>query len=124
MDELHQPEVYLERIAKELKHIREIMVDMANHDREAEKEIPNKIHRFVLYMHDIREISRMYQELGHSPPSYVVSELERCDDRLRHLLEDLHNDGGTFEQVRREMASREGNRWDHTRAVCAPKKEC
>ena len=117
-------DVFLERIAKELKHIREIMVEAANHDREAEAEIPNKIHRFVLYMHDIREISRMYQELGHSPPDYVVSELERCDDRLRHLLEDLHNDGGTFEQVRRDMASREGNRWDHTRAVCAPKKEC
>lgn len=120
----HSSEVYLERIAKELKHIREIMVDMANHDREAEAEIPNKIHRFVLYMHDVREISRMYQELGHSPPDYVVSELERCDDRLRHLLEELHSDGGTFEQVRRDMASREGNRWDHTRAVCAPKKGC
>lgn len=117
-------EVYLERIAKELKHIREIMVDMAAHDREAEAEVPNKIHRFVLYMHDIREISRMYQELGHSAPSYVVAELERCDDRLRHLLEELHTDGGTFEQVRRDMAGRTGNRWDHTRAVCGPKKEC
>jgi hypothetical protein len=117
----HSPEVYLERISKEMKHIREMMVDVVNFMRESESEVPDKIHRFVLYMHDIREISRMYQELGHSAPDYVVRELERCDDRLRHLLEDLHTDGGTFEKIRRDMAGREGNRWDHSRAVCGPR---
>jgi hypothetical protein len=117
-------EELLKRIATELKDIRRLLTESSNHHREAEAEIPDKIHRFVLYMHDIREISRMYQELGHNPPEYISRELERCDDRLRHLLEDLHTDGGTFEKVRRDMAERKGNRWDHTRAICSPKGEC
>lgn len=111
-------------IVRELTKIRELLSKLVNHTMEAESEIPDKIHRFVLYMHDIREISNMYQVLGHAPPPYITKELERCDDRLRHLLEDLHTDGGAFEKVRREMAERAGNRWDHTRAICGPAKEC
>ena len=113
-------EAELKSIRQELVKIRELVSKLVNHTTEAESEVPDKIHRFVLYMHDIREISNMYQTLGHTPPDYVVKELERCDDRLRHLLEDLHTDGGAFEKVRREMAAREGNRWDHTRALCSP----
>lgn len=113
----------LKNIRRELVKIRELLSEQAAHQRDAESEVPDKIHRFVLYMHDIREISNMYQILGHSPPLYVVKELERCDDRLRHLLEDLHTDGGAFEKVRREMAERLGNRWDHTRALSGPATE-
>lgn len=117
-------EKLLSNILSELAKIRQLLSEQAAASREAESEVPDKIHRFVLYMHDIREISRMYQELGHAPPDYVVRELERCDDRLRHLLEDLHTDGGVFEKVRREMTQRPGNKWDHTVAVCGPKQEC
>jgi hypothetical protein len=39
--------------------------------------------------------------------------MERCDDRFRHLLEDVYKDGGIFEQVRQDMTQREGNRWQH-----------
>ena len=116
-------EQLLSNILSELAKIRQLLSEQSTHNREAEAEVPDKIHRFVLYMHDIREISRMYQELGHPAPTYVVSELERCDDRLRHLLEDLHNDGGTFEQIRREMTKRPGNKWDHTTALSGPKQE-
>jgi hypothetical protein len=111
----------LKNIRQELVKIRQLLSEQAAHEREAESEVPDKIHRFVLYMHDIREISNMYQTLGLPPPPYIVTELERCDDRLRHLLEDLHTDGGAFEKVRQAMSERAGNRWDHTRAICGPK---
>jgi hypothetical protein len=110
-------EEHLKVIAREITKIRELISKVVNHSDEAEQEIPEKIHRFVLYMHDMREISKMYQELGHSPPDYVITELERCDDRLRHLLIELHTDGGTFEKVRRDMAKFADNRWDHTRQL-------
>lgn len=117
-------EKLLSNILSELAKIRQLLSEQAAHSREAESEVPDKIHRFVLYMHDIREISNMYQVLGHPPPAYVVAELERCDDRLRHLLEDLHTDGGAFEKVRRAMTERAGNKWDHTKVLCGPKQEC
>ena len=36
---------------------------------------------------------------------------------MRHLLEELHGDGGAFEKVRQEMAKREGNRYDYTKQL-------
>ena len=123
-DNLHSPEVYLDRIAKELKHIREIMVKAANATVEAESEIPEKMRRFVMYMHDMHDVKNLYSEHGLQVPDYVNREVERCDDRLRQLLSELHLDGGTFEKVRREMAKDTENRWDHTRAICKPKECC
>ncbi len=48
--------------------------------------------------------------------------MERCDDRYRQILDEMHKDGGTFERVRREMAKDPLNRWDHTRQLAKPKE--
>ena len=111
------------RIARELKVIRENLgkVLFAIHD--AESEVPEKMRRFIMYMHDIHDIKNLYDEHGLPVPKHVTSEVERCDDRLRQLLEGLHTDGGAFEKVRREMAKDPNNRWDHTRQLSGP-KEC
>lgn len=108
------------RIARELKTIREGMgrVLFAIHD--AESEVPEKMRRFIMYMHDIHDIKNLYDEHGLPCPQHVLREVERCDDRLRQLLSELHTDGGAFEKVRREMAEDPNNRWDHTRQLAKP----
>jgi hypothetical protein len=85
--------------------------------RDAEMEVKEKMRRFTMYMHELHDISYMYEERGQAVPAHILRELERCDDRLRQLLEKEHMDGGTFERVRREMAGDEKNRWDHTKQV-------
>src|SRR5258708_37208000 len=111
-----------ERIARELKDIRELTSFMVNAIRDAESEIPEKMRRFIMYMHDVHDIVNLYHENGQTAPRYVLEEMERCDDRYRQLLETMHTDGGTFEKVRREMASDPLNRWDHTRQLGKPKE--
>lgn len=111
------PEVHLERIAREMKMIREMLVKVVNYIGEAESEIPEKMRRFISYMHDIHDVSYMYEERGHQVPAHILREMERCDDRYRQLLSELHLDGGTFEKVRRKMADDPNNRWDHTRLL-------
>jgi len=91
-------------IVRELTKIRELLSDVVNAIRDAETEVPEKMRRFVMYMHDVHDIANMYRELGHDVPDYVMRELERCDDRYRQLLKELHTDGGTFEKVLREMS--------------------
>ena len=115
-------EVTLERVARELKMIREMMTVVVHAIREAETEIPEKMRRFVMYMHDIHDISYMYEERGHQVPPHVLREMERCDDRFRQLLAEAHSDGQAFEKVRREMAKDPLNRWDHTRLLDKPKE--
>lgn len=112
----------LQRIANELKTIRELVSKTVFAQHEAEGEIPEKIRRFVMYMHDVHNISHMYHENGLLPPEWIRRELERCDDRFRQLLTDLHSDGNAFEKVRREMAEDPDNRWDHTRQLAKPKE--
>src|SRR4051812_25325935 len=102
----------LDRIAKELTLIRKMLSQLINAVTNAESEVPEKIRRFLMYMHDIHNISYMYEERGHQVPPYILREMERCDDRCRQLLKELHSDGGTFEKVRREMAEDPENRWD------------
>jgi len=87
---------------------------------DAESEIPEKMRRFIMYMHDVHDIVNLYHEGGQEAPQHVKREMERCDDRYRQLLQELHLDGGTFEKVRREMAKDPENRWEHTRFL--PKK--
>lgn len=109
------------RIARELKVIRENTGKALFAIHEAEAEIPEKMRRFIMYMHDVHDVSYMYEERGHQVPSHILREMERCDDRYRQLLKELHLEGGTFEKVRREMAKDEENRWDHTRQLEKPK---
>lgn len=119
----HPPEVYLERISKDMKLIREMMVEVVNYMRDAESEVPEKMRRFIMYMHDVHDIVHLYTENGHVAPRHVMEEMERCDDRYRQILELMHTDGGTFEKVRREMAADPLNRWDHTRQLSKPKEK-
>ena len=111
----------LERIARELKTIRELTSSAVFALREAESEIPEKMRRFIMYMHDVHDIVNLYHEGGQQVPRHVMAEMERCDDRYRQLLEAMHSDGGTFEKVRREMADDPLNRWDHTRLLTKEK---
>jgi hypothetical protein len=106
-------EVTLERVARELKMIREMMVKVIFYISEAEKEVPEKIRRFMNYMHDLH---------GHTVPAHQLREMERCDDRFRQLMEEQNAEGGTFNKVRREMAADPENRWDHTRLLDKPKE--
>lgn len=117
----HSAEVYLERISREMKLVREMLAKVINYMVDAESEVPEKMRRFIMYMHDIHDIKNLYDEHGLNVPAHVLREVERCDDRLRQLLNQLHTDGGTFERVRREMAEDKENRWDHTRLLAKPK---
>jgi hypothetical protein len=112
----------LDRIARELKTIREVTNRAIFNVYEAEAEVPEKIRRFANYFHDIVHIKGEYVSLGLKCPAYIEHEMERCADRFRHLLEDLHQDGGTFERVRRDMAARPDNLYDHTRQLAKPKE--
>lgn len=118
----HPPEVYLERISKDMKIVREMLAEVINHILDAESEIPEKMRRFIMYMHDVHDVSYMYEERGHNVPQWIKEEMQRCDDRYRQLLDEMHRDGGTFEKVRREMAKDPTNRWDHTRQLTKPKE--
>ena len=111
----------LKRMARDQQAIRSMLTEVINHITEAESEVPEKMRRFIMYAHDVHDISHMYEERGLPVPEHVRREMERVDDRYRHLLEDLHSDDGTFEKVRQEMTKREGNRWEHGRLL--PKKD-
>lgn len=113
----------LKFIHDELKIIRQLVSKAVNAMVEAESEVPEKMRRFIMYMHDMHDVKNLYDEHGLSVPPWVLREVERCDDRLRQLLTQLHTDGGAFEQVRREMANDPNNRWDHTRLLDKPKGE-
>lgn len=108
-------------IRRELKTIRELVGKVIFYIVEAESEIPEKMRRFMNYMHDLHDIKYMYEELGHAVPAHHLREMERCDDRFRQLIEKQNEAGGTFEKVRREMAADPLNRWDHTRLLASSK---
>ena len=114
--------VQLDRIAREMKMIREMMTKVIFYISEAEAEVPEKIRRFMNYMHDLHDIKYMYEELGHQVPPHQLREMERCDDRFRQLMEVQNAEGGTFSKVRREMAADPLNKWDHTRLLTKPKE--
>jgi hypothetical protein len=112
----------LNRISRELVSIRQLASDAVNYIRNAEAEVPEMMRRFITYMHDIHDVTYMYEERGMQAPEHLKRELERCDDRFRQLLKDLHDEGGTFEKVRRDMAADPENRWDHTRLLTKPQE--
>jgi hypothetical protein len=107
----------LQRIARDIQGIKSQLAQVLTAIAEAESEVPEKMRRFMMYFHDLHDIRNTYIEHGLAPPAYVDREMERCDDRFRHLLEDQFSDTGAFEKVRQEMSQRAGNRWDHTRLL-------
>lgn len=111
----------INRLAREMSSIRQLMVQVIQFIRDAESEVPEKMRRFMNYMHDVHDVKYMYEELGHPCPPHLARELERLDDRYRQLLQELHLDGGAFEKIRREMAADPDNKWDHTRLLYPPK---
>jgi tRNA G18 (ribose-2'-O)-methylase SpoU len=113
----------LKVLKDDIHSIKNMLAKVVNSMVEAESEIPEKMRRFVMYMHDMHDVKNLYDEHGQAVPSWVLREVERCDDRLRQLLQELHTDGGAFEKVRREMAKDVDNRWDHSRAITGPRKE-
>lgn len=110
----------INRVARELVTIRTMLTQVITYIRDAESEIPEKIRRFMNYMHDLHDIKYMYEELGHTLPPWHLREMERCDDRFRQIVAEMNAEGGAFNKVRREMASDPENRWDHTRALPGP----
>ena len=105
---------------QQLTTIRQLMSKVVSYMVEAESEVPEKMRRFIMYMHDIHDVKNLYDEHGLAVPQHVLRECERCDDRLRQLLETQHAEGGTFAKVRAEMAADPLNRWDHTRQLAKP----
>lgn len=112
----HPPEVYLQRIAQELRTIRIQISQGLSYMRNAEAEIPEMMRRFMNYMHDCHDIHYMYEERGLPVPRWILNEMERCDDRLRQLLQKEHSEG-VLGKVRTEMAEDPENRWDHKKAL-------
>lgn len=111
----------INRVARELGDIRRMMTEVISYIRDAESEVPEKMRRFMNYMHDLHDIKYMYEELGHNVPPHQLREMERCDDRFRQLMEQQNAEGGAFNKIRREMAADTENRWDHTRFLEKPK---
>src|SRR5271155_3381074 len=91
------------RIARELTTIRQGVAKALYAMGEAEKEVPEKMRRFMNYYHDVVHVKAAYVELGLRPPREIDQEMERNHDRALQILHDLHSDGGHFEKVRREM---------------------
>jgi hypothetical protein len=107
----------LYEIRRELKTIRELVGKVIFYISEAETEVAEKMRRFTMYMHDVHDITYMYEQRGAPIPNWILREMERCDDRFRQLLNEAHMEGGTFAKVRAEMAKDEFAKWDHTRRI-------
>jgi hypothetical protein len=105
------------RVARDMRAILLEIREVTRYMKEAESEIPEKARRFIMYYHDVHDIVWLYHENGQEPPDFLKAELERCADRYRHIVKDLFEDGGTFEQVRQDMTKRGGNRYDHSRQI-------
>ena len=112
------------RVARDIRALLLEIREITKYMREAESEIPEKMRRFMMYFHDMHDLKNMHEELGLIPPTYVLREIERCYDRLRHLLEDLFDPDkeGHFEHVRKDMSKREGNKYDWSKALAPPKE--
>ena len=105
------------RIARELTQLRKLNSELVKFMRDAETEVPESLRRFANYMHDVHDIKYMYEEHGQRPPTYILQEIERLDDRYRQILREHNTDGGAIEKIRREMAADPENRWDHTKQL-------
>lgn len=107
----------LKAIQRDIKTIRELVGKVIFYITEAESEVSEKMRRFTMYMHDLHDITYMYEQRGLPIPAWINRELERCDDRFRQMLDEALAEGGTFAKVRASMADDKRNRWDHTRLL-------
>ena len=114
---------FLKQIARDMRELLLNVREAVKYMKDAESEVPEKMRRFMMYFHDIHDLRDLYHQGGQEPPTYVRREIEKCDDRLRHLLEDLYAEDGAFEKLRREMSQRAGNRYDHTSLLAKPTTE-
>lgn len=110
----------LQNLRREMTTLRTLVSQGVSYLRDAESEIPERIRRFSHHMHSIHDIKYMYEELGVDVPKHILTELERVDDRWRQLMAEEYAEGGTFNKVRREMATDPTNRYDHTKQLAAP----
>ena len=108
---------YLKNNARDMQKVCSMFTEVTKYMKDAESEVSEKMRRFIMYMHDVHDVMNMYTEMGQPVPAHIAREAERCDDRFRHLLEDAHAPGATFDRVREEMTLRAGNRWDHSRLL-------
>ncbi len=114
-------EAHFANIARDMRAILLELREVVKYMKEAESEIPEKMRRFIMYMHDVHDLSHLYEERGLPVPDYIMRELERCDDRYRHLLKEGNTDLGWIEKFRSEMTKEPGNRWDHSRLLASEK---
>src|SRR4051812_20045648 len=85
-----------DRIARELVTIRTLVGEALVGMRKAESEIPEFMRRFANYYHDVVHIKEAYVSLGLPSPKFVDQEMERCHDRMRQALDNLHKDDEAF----------------------------
>lgn len=112
----------LKNLARDMQQLRTQVQVALNAMKEAESEVPESMRRFANYFHDVVHIKGEYVSLGLKAPEHIDREMERCDDRYRHLVDDGRApDGGWINKIREDMTKREGNRWDHSRLL--PKQE-
>lgn len=114
---IEEMNAYLKNASGFLQSIKSMVGEVVVYMKDAESEVPEKMRRFIMYMHDVHDVMNMYTEQGHVVPDYILREAERCDDRYRHLLKDGNTDLGWIEKVRQQMSNEPGNRWDHSRLL-------
>ena len=110
---------YLKDTARDTRELLLLIREVVKYMKEAETEVPEKMRRFIMYFHDMHDLRDLYHQAGVEPPKHILREIEKCDDRLKHLLDDLYNEeqAGAFAKVRAEMTARGGNRYDHSRLI-------
>ena len=111
----------LAMLRRDMRSILLEMREVIKYMKEAESEIPEKIRRFMMYYHDLHDLKNLHHESGIEPPAYILREIERCHDRYRHILEEMHGDQGAFERVRQDMTQRGGNRYDYSKQLTVEK---
>jgi len=121
VEALEEMNAHLKNASGFLQAIKRDIAEVVVYMKDAESEVPEKMRRFIMYMHDVHDVMNMYTEAGHTVPDYILREAERCDDRYRHLLKDGNTDLGWIERVRRDMTKEKGNRWDHTKLLPSEK---
>ena len=110
---------YTKNISRDIQQLRSMVTEVVNYMKNAESEVSERMRRFIMYFHDAHDVINFYHELGLQPPKWIVTEVERCADRYRHILEEEYDveKSGTFERVRQKMTAAGGNRYNWDRLL-------